>query len=154
MDDLLESKPRVFRSLRTFWKRSFVQLDDEEDQAFRASLLRANRRQLDVIPPVVGNDAPLELANNAALPDISGLLCDSRREDGSLDSEAVLETGLIHQLRTGEPNTRGVFGKWDYVSHQVAASPFKPVDYMDRMDVFGYRWIEGFKPIIDKYLII
>lgn len=26
------------------------------------------------------------------------------------------------------------FGTWDYVSHQVAASPFKPIDYMDKND--------------------
>ena len=31
-----------------------------------------------------------------------------------------------------------VFGHWDYISRQVVASPFKPVDYMDRIDIFGY----------------
>ena len=45
------------------------------------------------------------------------------------------------------------FGKWDYISHQVAASPFKPIEYMDKMDIFGYRYIEGFKTI-SKYLVI
>lgn len=33
------------------------------------------------------------------------------------------------------------------------ASPFKPVDYMDKMDIFGYRYIEGFDTI-SKYIIV
>ena len=42
MDDLLNSEPRAFRSLRTFWKRSFIKLDDEENRAFKRALLRKN----------------------------------------------------------------------------------------------------------------
>ena len=47
-----------------------------------------------------------------------------------------------------------IFGdKWDYISHQVAASPFKPVDYMDKMDIFGYRYIKNYDAI-SKFIII
>jgi hypothetical protein len=46
-----------------------------------------------------------------------------------------------------------IFGRWDYLAHQVLASPFKPVIYMDRMDVFGYTYIKGTK-IINKYLVV
>lgn len=53
----------------------------------------------------------------------------------------------------GKEDNGTPFGTWDYVSHQVAASPFKPIDYMDKMDVFGYRYIKGFKTI-SKYLVI
>ena len=43
--------------------------------------------------------------------------------------------------------------KSDNVSHQVVASPFKAIDYMDKMDVFGYRYIKGYKTR-SKYLIV
>ena len=33
------------------------------------------------------------------------------------------------------------------------ASPFKPIDYMDKMDIFGYRYIPGY-PTISRYLVI
>src|SRR5699024_9777460 len=46
-----------------------------------------------------------------------------------------------------------IFGKWDYISHQVIASPFKAIDYMDKMDIFGYKTILEFD-IISDYLII
>lgn len=46
-----------------------------------------------------------------------------------------------------------IFGEWDYISHQVIASPFKAIDYMDKMDIFGYKYIPEFN-IISDYLII
>lgn len=45
------------------------------------------------------------------------------------------------------------FGKWDYISHQVVASPFKAIQYMDKMDIFGYKYIEGYNTI-SKYIVI
>src|SRR4051812_44960519 len=74
--------------------------------------------------------------------------------DISLRHEKAGETGLIYQLTSLEPETVDLFGKWDYLSHQVAASPFKPVDYMDKMDVFGYRNIPGHAPTVAQYLVI
>ncbi|MDQ3472429.1 MAG: hypothetical protein M3447_01700, partial [Acidobacteriota bacterium] len=70
-----------------------------------------------------------------------------------LKHEMALEAGILHQLFTGEPFTRNVFGTWDYLSHQVASSPFKPVDYMDKMDLFGYAYLPGFKPTKSRYLV-
>lgn len=47
--------------------------------------------------------------------------------------------------------------KYDYVTHQVIASPFKPLAYIDKMDIFAYRYLENFpdaeKPI-EKYMVI
>ena len=31
-----------------------------------------------------------------------------------------------------------IFGKWDYICNLYPASPVKPRDYMDEMDIFGY----------------
>ena len=48
----------------------------------------------------------------------------------------AIEAGLIHQLSIKDPQTCEIFGTWDYLSHQFIASPFKPIDYMDKMDLF------------------
>lgn len=153
MDDLLASNPDAFRSLRVFWKRTFIKLDDEENEAFKAAILRRNIVELNNF-----DGLPIEARIPEQLcfgdePNVLGLLASFRKEDGSLSREMLLETGLLYQLSKLDPRTCKVFGRWDYLSHQVNASPFKPVDYMDRMDVFGYRWIEGFRPIIESYLV-
>lgn len=62
----------------------------------------------------------------------------------------ALESTVVLELSN---NKNSVFGNWDYISHQVEASPFKPIDYMDKIDVFGYRFLPNTK-IVSKYLII
>ncbi|MGP4060237.1 endonuclease NucS domain-containing protein [Halobacillus sp. H74] len=62
----------------------------------------------------------------------------------------AIEAGIIDLLTKREEN---VFGEWDYISHQIIASPFKPIDYMDKMDIFGYKFISGYSTI-SRYLII
>ncbi len=46
MDDVLSSNPRAFRNLRAIWKRSFIKLDDEENQAFKNIILKRNQHVL------------------------------------------------------------------------------------------------------------
>lgn len=154
MDDLLSSNPDAFRSLRVFWKRSFIKLDDEENEAFKTAILRANLLELnehrDERTPVHDH---VDLAKGYS-PDVTGLLASNRDSKGKLSSEMLLEVGLLYQLSNADGMTQKVFGKWDYLSHQVCASPFKPVDYMDRIDVFGYRYIIDYAPIIEKYLVV
>lgn len=76
-------------------------------------------------------------------------------EDGdSLDHEMAIELDLVAQLSRKKAKASLVFGGWVYLTHQVVASPFKPIDYMDKMDVFGYRYVKGHRPIISKYLVI
>lgn len=157
MDDLLSSNPRAFRNLRVMWKRSFIKIDDEENLAFKAALLRQNREHLATCEKAEQSDSQLKAAavskqRDVAL-DVPGLLLEKRTDAKGLSSEMLLETGLLFQLANHDPETEEVFGSWDYLSHQVPASPMKPVDYMDRLDVFGYRWIEGHAPIIGDYLI-
>lgn len=154
MDDLLSSNPSAFRSLRVFWKRSFIKLDDEENEAFKTAILRANIVELnDRRDEVVDRFGRDDLARGSE-PDIQALLASSREANGSLSSEMLLEVGLLYQLMVDNQATRRVFGTWDYLSHQVNASPFKPVDYMDRIDIFGCRYIEDYKPIVEKYLVV
>lgn len=66
----------------------------------------------------------------------------------------LLEVGLLYQLSTHDTETEAVFGKWDYLSHQVAASPMKPVQWVDRIDVFALRYIIGNAPIVECYGIV
>lgn len=163
MDDLLASNPRAFRSLRVFWKRTFIKLDDDEDMAFRAAILRRN---IDTLrEPWNGGTLAVEYANEHArlreviagrrlAPDVQGLVERTRLADGKAKTEMTLEVALLQQLATHDEQTEAVFGGWDYLSHQVHASPAKAVDYMDKIDVFGYRWIAGYKPIVERYLVV
>ncbi len=67
--------------------------------------------------------------------------------------EMAIEAGVLHQLSIKDDKTGEVFGEWDYLSHQVVASPFKPIDYMDKMDLFGYSYIPNFRPTKSKFLV-
>ena len=67
-------------------------------------------------------------------------------DGGHIRHEMAIEAGLLGQLAEDDEATRKVFGRWDYLSHQVIASPFKPIDYMDKMDVFGYSYVLRFSP--------
>lgn len=161
MDDLLQSDPKAFKSLRVFWKRTFIKLDDEENTAFKAAILRRNIKLLhacsnDDCFECGFEESVREIRNddkNLTTPDIKALLASKRSVDGSLNSEMMLEVGLLHEL-TEHSSAEDVFGHWDYLSHQVNASPMKAVDYMDKIDVFGYRWLTGYNnQIIEKYLV-
>jgi len=66
----------------------------------------------------------------------------------------AVEAAIIFQLTIKHPQTTNIFGHWDYLTHQVIASPFKPIDYIDKMDIFGYRYIENQKPTLSNYLVI
>lgn len=163
MDDLLLSDSRAFRSLRVFEKRSFIKLDDEEDAAFKAALLRRNIRAFynPTSESVLGcafedtlEKYKSKIRGHDVAPDISGLLASSRKKNGALTSEMLLEVGLLYQLANHDEQTESVFGAWDYLSHQVAASPMKPVQWVDRIDVFAFRYIDGHAPIVESYGII
>jgi hypothetical protein len=65
----------------------------------------------------------------------------------------AIEGGILHQLSAKDPDICAVFGDWDYLSHQVIASPFKPIDYMDKMDLFGYSYVPGFRPTKSRFLV-
>ncbi|MBS5460602.1 MAG: hypothetical protein KHX54_01965 [Collinsella sp.] len=151
MDDLLLTNPSAFRSLRVFEKRSFIKLDDDENAAFKAAVLRANwpnGQTIEINQP--------DWLRNISAPtglQIKSLLSSNRQDCGSLSKEMLLEVGLLSQLASQEVETEKVFGHWDYLDHQVPASPNKPVMYMDRMDVFGYRWIPDTDRIVEKYIV-
>lgn len=163
MDDVLSSNPAAFKMLRAFWKVSFLKFEDEENQAFKDVILKFNQDALQK-PEVniyVFETSHVEthqqigekLSQADYVLDVSEILSDCADGD-YIKHERALEAGILFQLVSGDDNTILMFGSWDYISHQVVASPFKPIDYMDKMDIFGYRYIQGFKPTKSKYLVI
>lgn len=163
MDDVLASNPAAFKMLRAFWKLSFIKFDDEENQAFRDIVLKRNQRTLrnsDSENEVFHFDHSIHekiftqlQKNQYWLKNGMTNVLSSCADSDSLKHEMAIEAGLLHQLAIKDPDTCAVFGEWDYLSHQVIASPFKPIDYMDKMDLFGYAYIPGFQPTKSRFLV-
>lgn len=151
------TRPEAFRILRAIWKLSFIKFDAEENQAFRNAILKLNQRAL-ARPEAHGDvfeqkqrathERIAHLVANAAYGLDAAPLVKACATDDRLRHEMALKAGLLHQLATHEPATTATFGSWDYLSHQVIASPFKPIDYMDKMDVFGSAYIPEYAPLL------
>jgi len=163
MDEVLSSNPSAFRMLRAFWKLSFIKFDDEENQAFKDAILKLNMANSNGI--IAENsefdcdfsETHSKIENMVHGDDfykinVTHVLHDCAH--GSLlGHEMAIEAGILYQLSLKDAQTIDILGEWDYLSHQVIASPFKPIDYMDKMDVFGYSYILGFKPTKSNFLI-
>ncbi len=162
MDELLASNPPAFRMLRVLWKVSFIKFPDDENQAFKDAILRSNTSALDDpqpgtnIFPTLYESAHRRIAEKLTqadyglnAPEMLAACADGER----LKHEMAVEAGLLRQLSEHDRHTEAVFGAWDYLSHQVVASPFKPVDYMDKMDVFGYSYLRSHRPTMARYLV-
>lgn len=160
MDDVLASNPSKFRMLRAFWKLSFIKIDDEENQALKDVVLQRNEDYLSGTEGgvFVSNYAEKhrQIAEKLSGADYSfspDYFLSSCAEGDRLRHEMALEAGILHQLTVGDESTVDTFGSWDYLSHQVVASPFKPIDYMDKMDIFGYSYLPGFAPTKSRFLV-
>jgi hypothetical protein len=161
MDEALSAHPGAFRMLRVLWKLSFIKLDYEENAALRDVLLRANRG---VFHDPGDAEAMYESAwesvhsglsarrTDAYNVDVAPLLASAANGD-AIRSEKAIEAAVLQYLSQGDSHAEDVFGTWDYVSHQVAASPFKPPDWMDKVDVFGAAFVRGYAPSISSLLV-
>ncbi|MBV4446409.1 hypothetical protein KM799_07305 [Clostridium tyrobutyricum] len=154
MDDVLASNPNHFRMLRAFWKSSFIKIDDEENKALRDVILKRNEE-------AIGYDNQTFCFYNSQHNNMNRMInhrydlstediLDNCHEGTYIKHEMAIETYIIDIISNRQ---NSIFGRWDYVSHQVIASPFKAIEYMDKMDVFGYKYIKGFNTI-SKYLVI
>lgn len=164
IDELLSSAPNEINIVRTFWKLSFIKFSDIENQAFKNIILRRNLDALDTptgdlifnTSYAAEHSRILELTNDNDTYNlsISPFLSTIANNDLSVKHEMAIEAAIIYQLSKSLESTTEVFGSWDYLTHQVIASPLKPIDYIDKMDVFGYRYIPGQYPTISDYLVI
>ncbi len=155
MDEVLASNPRSFKMLRAFWKLSFIKIDHEENKALLDIILKNNEDNLMTSQNIVIENENIKKRIEAIAEDsyhvhADNILKHCSETDGRIGHEMALEAGTLDYIANQKST---VFGKWDYLSHQVIASPFKPIDYMDKMDIFGYRFIDGYKTI-SKYLVI
>ena len=163
MDDALLSNPDSFKMLRAFWKLSFVKVDDKENIALRNIIIKRNKRFLNELNnnknifPYKTKKINLikdKADENYKISDAEIINSASDVDDKEyLRHEMAIEASLIYNLTRKDESTNDIFGEWDYISHQVIASPFKAIDYMDKMDIFGYKYIPEFN-IISDYLII
>jgi len=155
MDDALASKPHAFRSLRVMEKVSFTKLDDEETRALLDVLARRNKSTgyTTIEEPSIHQyidrttDGRDDYNLNAKL-----VVDAAANPDGSLRHEMALEVAVVEHIASTNEATSPIFGNWSFVTHQFSASPFKPVIYMDRIDVFGYA--RGQYQSITDFLVI
>lgn len=156
MDDALSSNPEKFRMLRAMWKVSFIKVDEEEDKALMDIILKRNEEQLYLREKIFNyfpekhEDIKHNLTNAYRMSAYKILASCKDEANNKIKHEMAIEAALCDLL---SKRSDTLFGHWDYVSHQVVASPFKAVDYMDKMDIFGYRYIEGYDTI-SKYMVI
>lgn len=160
MDEALASSPGSFRMLRAFWKLSFVKIDEKEEQALKDIILRRNEEFLS------GNAGIFKWNRRVFRTKILKKLSKGNHQfslqslikkdpKGQVTHEMALEARILFDMTHDIPNkVSKTFGQWDFLSHQVVASPFKPIDYMDKIDIFGYRYIKGHLPTVSKYLVM
>ena len=153
MDDVLQYKPASFRMLRAFQDRTFIKIDDEENSALKEFIYLRNRNYSLYYEYSCKNQDRLQIEKlDAYFFNNKKLLKNKVLENGRLPLEMLLEAVIIKHIQE-----YGILNeKWDYVSHQVIASPFKPLSYIDKMDIFAYRFLEyphESKPI-EKYLVL
>ncbi|WP_198508237.1 PDDEXK family nuclease [Bacillus alkalisoli] len=161
MDAVLMSNPTAFKMLRAFQQLSFIKIDDIENQALKDIIFKVNeeniiRKNKAEVFENLSQKTHAEIRNKAETGrytfGIKEFLDNSALPDKTFRRETTLELALLHQLSSKDKGTINIFGDWDYISHQVVASPFKPIIWMDKMDIFGYRYIDGYKPTISKFM--
>jgi len=155
IDDVLSSNPDSFKILRAFWKLSFIKVSDNENQALMDVILKSNEINLSLksnifLESSASHERIESLVNQDYHVSSTNLMSICSEKNGTIRHEMALESGILDYISN---KVSGIFGHWDYLSHQVIASPFKPIDYMDKMDIFGYRFIPEFETI-SKYLVI
>lgn len=158
MDDVLLYKPETFNSLRTFWKKSFVKIDDAENQSLKecfalncdeSSFFEFNGNRQKAMQTFLYKNKYDDYLLHPE--DCASACC---KGTDQLDHEMALEALVVERL-TNTNGWPGQIERCDFVTHQLCASPFKPVDYMDRIDVFGYRVKNvGNSSVPYKYVVI
>lgn len=143
MDDVLRYKPQAFKVLRAFEGLSFIKIGNEENQALREYISLVNEPFYRALPEHIfpfDKDVHKRLSGM----DLSPYLMNINRALSRIDNkefvltEMFIESALLQELST---RSNGVLGHWNYVTHQLIASPFKPLKYIDKIDIF---WLPVF----------
>lgn len=156
MDDVLKYKPDSFRMLRAFQDRTFIKIDDEENLALKQYLYLKNKNKVNTEDQYNFKIENYKIKGEYNIQNhkikLKELIKENINNSGELRLEMLLEAYMVNLINQNE--FLGL--KWDYVSHQVIASPFKPLSYIDKMDVFAYKYLDCSltnRPI-EKYLVL
>ena len=153
-DEILTYKPETFKMLRAFWKVSFIKLSDEENNSLKEIFLLRHQKELctkkGILPEEHSLHDSISQHNLDEYVISSNDMLKAVISNNRIKHEMALEAAVIFDLMQGRIAPLGI---WDYVSHQVIASPFKPIDYMDKIDVFAMRYLDNTK-IPCKYLVV
>lgn len=155
MDEVLSYRPSAFRMLRAFQDVTFIKIDDEENRALKECIYLKNRGKQKYFEYNTSEHERIlrfNLEKYLINPEET-IIKEFNYEKNEINTEMLLEAWMIDFI-----SKNGFEGeKYDYVTHQVIASPFKPLAYIDKMDIFAYRYLENFpdteKPI-EKYMVI
>lgn len=155
MDEILSYRPSAFRMLRAFQDVTFIKIDDEENRALKECIYLKNRDVQKYFEHSISEHERIlrfDLEKYLINPEET-IIKEFNYEKNEINTEMLLEAWMINFI-----SQNGFEGeKYDYVTHQVIASPFKPLAYIDKMDIFAYRYLENFpdteKPI-EKYMVI
>lgn len=156
IDEILTYKPERFKVFRTFWNLSFIKIDEEENDTLKEVILLKKQKEMMAKKELFAFDDGYQKTIQTRISDdykldVKSLLA-SAVEKGKVKHEMALEAATIDALGK-ESTLTSLLGPWDYISHQVAASPCKPVAYMDHIDVFAMRYLPG-STIVGKYLVV
>lgn len=152
-DEILSYKPNTFKMLRAFWKVSFIKLGDEENNSLKEIFLLRHQREMQSQTGIF--DTNESTHTEIATKNLEEYIITPQKMletcyiDNRVKHEMALEANVVYDLCQGNIPEMGT---WDYVSHQVVASPFKPVDYMDKIDVLAMKYLPDTK-IPCKFLV-
>lgn len=159
MDDVLRYRPSAFKVLRAFEGLSFVKIDDEENRALKEYISLINEESHANINnytfPFDDSVHNLMYLKNLSQYEMDINKVFSYTENIEyVESEMFIEAAFLQAIMKNQCNA---IGQFDYVTQQLIASPFKPIRYIDKIDVFGYKFSTNYtdKPrLITKYILV
>lgn len=160
MDEVLTFSPEKIKSLRFFSNMTFIKLDDIESEAIKNVIARKNEKYLDKFAVDAhfkfSDELHIEMAKkikeDPGSYELSVFDYLKHKRNRHVSSEYYIEGAIMDLLR--DENGSKTLGKWDFIGRQYPASPPKPSEYEETMDLFGYRYVPKFPNAISKYLVI
>lgn len=141
MDELLFSDSNSYPMIRVMDWVSYIKLDIEENLRLRGFLLK-NSKKITLKP-----NKNSQKTNNIFWENLVNNFYRDWKD--KISNEKVIETWLLNLFVNNKSKFEKYFWNLDYLSSQIPASPQKPVDYMDKMDLFWYKLIDD-KHILTK----
>ena len=157
MDEVLLFCPEKIKSLRFLSQRTFMKLDDEESNAIKNVIARKNEHCLHKYDEKMhfdhADDVHKEMCERleTCVDEYNLSVFDYIEDNKKVSSEYYIEGMVMALLRKGNS---GTLGQWDFIGRQFPASPPKPSEYVEYMDLFGYRYVPGFPGAISKYIVV